>query len=104
MGRRSNQTSCIRMPKPYPDKRGLAMGSSVAKLIDVERTSWSKPHNLETNETYAGQQREIIDNFFKVGDNMQLCLKLYPMEYPGAANDKYEHWFITNGDGSWVLE
>jgi len=35
---------------------------------------------------------------------MQLCLKLYPMEYPGAANDKYEHWFITNGDGSWVLE
>ena len=35
---------------------------------------------------------------------MQLCLKLFPMEYPGAANDKYEHWFITNSDGSWVLE
>ena len=42
------------------------MGGSVAKLIDVERTSWSKPHNLETNETYAVQQREIIDKFFKV--------------------------------------
>ena len=35
---------------------------------------------------------------------MQLCLKLYPMEYPGAGNDNYEHWFITNSDGSWVLE
>ena len=45
------------------------MGASVAKLIDVERTSWSKPHNLETNETYAGQQREIIDNFFKVASS-----------------------------------
>ena len=42
------------------------MGGSVAKLIGVERTSWSKPHNLETNETYAVQQREIIDKFFKV--------------------------------------
>ena len=45
------------------------MGGSVAKLIDVERTSWSKPHNLETNETYAEQQREIIDKFFKVVSN-----------------------------------
>ena len=45
------------------------MGGSVAKLIDVERTSWSKPHNLETNETYAEQQREIIDTFFKVVSN-----------------------------------
>ena len=42
------------------------MGGSVAKLIDVERTSWSKPHNLETNETYADQQRQIIDKFFMV--------------------------------------
>ena len=45
------------------------MGGSVAKLIDVERTSWSKPHNLETNKTYADQQREIIDKFFKVASN-----------------------------------
>ena len=45
---------------------GITMGGAVAKLIDVERTSWSKPHSLETNETYAEQQREIIDKFFKV--------------------------------------
>ena len=45
------------------------MGGSVAKLIDVERTSWSKPHNLETNETYAEQQQEIIDKFFQVASN-----------------------------------
>ena len=37
---------------------------------------------------------------------MQLCLTVFPMEYPGAGctKDKYEHWFVTNGDGSWVLE
>ena len=37
---------------------------------------------------------------------MQLCLKTFPLEYPGAgcSKDKYEHWFITNSDGSWVLE
>ena len=37
---------------------------------------------------------------------MQLCLKTFPMEYPGAgcSKDKYEHWFITNSDGSWVIE
>lgn len=42
------------------------MGASLARLMDVERTSWSKPHSLETNETYAGQQCEIIDKFFEV--------------------------------------
>ena len=37
---------------------------------------------------------------------MQLCLKTFPLEYPGAGctKDKYEHWFITNSDGSWVIE
>ena len=45
-------------------------------------------------------------SLFKVGDKMQLCLTVFPMEYPGAGctKDKYEHWFVTNGDGSWVLE
>ena len=55
------------------------MGASVAKLIDVERTSWSKPHNLETNETYAGQQREIIDKFFKVASVNTMCSITTPL-------------------------
>ena len=80
------------------------MGEALSKMIDVERTSWSKPHTLEINQTYAAQQCELIDRFFEVGDMLQLCSKLYPMEYPGAGDDKYQHWFITNSEGSWVLE
>ena len=80
------------------------MGEALSKMIDVERTSWSKPHELEINQTYAAQQCELIDRFFEVGDMLQLCSKLYPMEYPGAGDDKYQHWFITNSEGSWVLE
>ena len=59
------QLQCPRCMTPVPTA-GITMGGAVAKLIDVERTSWSKPHSLETNETYAEQQREIIDKFFKV--------------------------------------
>lgn len=80
------------------------MGEALSKMMDVERTSWSKPHALEINQTYAAQQCELIDRFFEVGDLLQLCSKLYPMEYPGAGSDKYQHWFITNSEGSWVVE
>ena len=58
------------------------MGGSVAKLVGVEKTSWSKPHNLETNETYADQQREIIDKFFEVASN--ICIHNHH-HYPKSA-------------------
>ena len=80
------------------------MGKELSKLFDVERTSWSKPHSLEINEPYAVQQCKLLDMFFEVGSELQLCFKLFPMEYPGANGDKFVHWFITNSDGTWVVE
>merc|ERR1711892_329552 len=80
------------------------MGKTLSRLIDVERTSWAKPHTLDINETYAIQQCELIDKFFEVGNTLQLCSKLYPMNYPGAGSDQYQHWFLTDAVGSWVVE
>ena len=73
-------------------------------MFDIERTSWSKPHALERNEAYAAQQCELVDRFFEIGSELQLCFKLFPMDYPGANGDQYSHWFITNHDGTWILE
>eukprot|EP00090_Calanus_glacialis_P020934 TRINITY_DN32314_c0_g1_i1.p1 TRINITY_DN32314_c0_g1~~TRINITY_DN32314_c0_g1_i1.p1 ORF type:complete len:442 (+),score=124.57 TRINITY_DN32314_c0_g1_i1:107-1432(+) len=80
------------------------MGKNLAKMMDVERTSWSKPHSLERNEAYAAQQIELLEKFFKIGDDLQLCFKFFPMEYPGAGDDQYKHVFVTNSDGTWVVE
>ena len=80
------------------------MGKTLSRLIDVERTSWAKPHSLDINEPYAMQQCELIDKFFVVGSELQLCSIHYPMTYPGAGSDKYQHWFITDALGSWVVE
>jgi GTP-binding protein EngB required for normal cell division len=90
-------------PKKADDTQ-VTMGEALSRLIDMEKTSWSKPHALETNQTYAVQQCELIDRFFKVGSTLQLCCKIYPMEYPGAGGDKYQHWFVTTSDDSWVVQ
>ena len=73
-------------------------------MIDVKRTSWIKPHSLERNEVYAAQQIKLLQTFFRIGDDLHLCFQLYPMEYPGAGDDQYKHVFVTNCEGTWVVE
>ena len=72
--------------------------------MHVEQTSWSKPHSLEINEAYAGLQIELLEKYFILGDDLQLCFKLFPLGYPGTGDKQYKHWFVTNSDATWVVE
>ena len=70
------------------------MGGKSSSLIDAERTSWVKRHNLETDKRRKRQQVQAVENFKK---ELKLCYKDNTM-----FGVDYQHWFIT--DGSMVIE
>ena len=66
--------------------------SSTTKLIDIEKTSWIKGHNLARDENKRQKQLQTLDRFNN-GLKMKLCYRTnisYGIEY--------EHWFVTDGD------
>ena len=70
------------------------MGSSISQLVDIEKTSWVKPHSLEYDLALQKEQKGLLRNFEK---NLALCYvnnSVFGMEY--------QHWFVT--DGKWVIE
>ena len=70
------------------------MGGGVSKLIDAEKTSWAKKHNLEVDIQRAAQQIGMLKKFKK---RLFICYKENSM-----MGLKYQHWFIT--DGRMVIE
>ena len=70
------------------------MGGGVSRLIDAEKTSWAKKHNLEVDAQRAAQQIAMLKKFKR---RLYLCYKENSM-----MGLKYQHWFIT--DGQMVIE
>ena len=65
------------------------MGGGVSRLIDAEKTSWAKKHNLEVDAQRAAQQIGMLKKFKR---RLYLCYKENSM-----MGLKYQHWFITDG-------
>ena len=68
--------------------------SGFNKILDIEKTSWTRNHNLEYNPQLREEQLELIEKFKKT---LKICYK-----ESSAYGLEYCHWYIT--DDHWVIE
>ena len=74
------------------------MGQGTSKLMNTERTSWARKHNLEVDHSRAAAQVRMLDSFSDKADGLGICYKENTM----LGVVMYQHWFIT--DRNMVIE
>jgi len=72
------------------------MGQTFSELINSERVSWIKPHELMYNKQSRDDQSDLV-NRFKIKSSLKLC---YTENIIHDFN--YQHWFVT--DDTWTVE
>merc|ERR1711988_824803 len=80
---------------PQIMKKIKGLFSKVSKLVDLEKTSWVKPHKLDVEPDAGKEYRALVEEKFQ--KDLKIC-------YKNCSNYgvKYQHWWIT--DGTWIIE
>uniref|UniRef100_A0A7S4QBB8 AIG1-type G domain-containing protein n=1 Tax=Alexandrium monilatum TaxID=311494 RepID=A0A7S4QBB8_9DINO len=65
------------------------MGSSTSVVVEEEKATWKKPHNLEVDEDLQEKQRPFIADF---GKDLTLCWLAHTLQ-----GKRVRHYFVTDG-------
>ena len=69
--------------------------SQTSQLVDQEKTSWVKKHELDVEPDAGKEYRALVEEKFK--EDLSICYvnrEIYGVEY--------QHWFVT--DETWTIE